>query len=292
MAGKLYLKARFSCMECAWDEAIHVRLSLGFASSVSASSLEIRWEDASFEIQAQGETVVESLSDADVLNLSNGTTSYPRFVDFVLHPIAGDFRFGTLTIEVQTAEEEPTQLATLAIGYAMDEQAIRFSRTDFDAVSNSLNELYDDGLIDIAEYVRHDCSYVFQDAIYFRRVSSQPLTMTFEYQSSTIRVTRQILRTDSIALEYTRLLELRYQETPMDQDWRSDELDDLLVLFLAYLVQSDAIDNDLYQSELALLPNRHVILNDHKLLILSQRRFEAAADPYFHNIPPEQTYGE
>lgn len=279
-SGELLLKAQVSCLDCDLDETVVVRLYYGFASELPVSTLNIRLEAPHFAVHTDHQTAFDVLDEDDLVSLSGGTLRYTQSIQFALSPTVEDFAWGTLSIQAETLDEEPIALAEIKIGYAIDEEGMHFAATESVAVEHSLNGLYDDGIIDLEEYVRREYCFVLEDNVYFGRISTNQDTFTLRYQSASLRVTWELPRTHAVSVEFLRLKDLLYAEQPVTVDWRSEELNALIAAYLNVLLDEGIIDASVLETELAALTAGHAVFQKLKYLSIASRRFEEAIHPY------------
>jgi hypothetical protein len=288
--GPVYARLELSCVKCATDETVEVRLRYGISlETIESESLFIVLETDGFDLEGPSETLVESLDDSYAMTSENSRYVLPKSIDFTIELANSGFQYGVIRAVFYQNAEKTEPMKTVQIGFANDEQGLIFDRTTEYAMKTSLRRLYNSGVIDRAEFVRRDAAWYLDGSLAMPSTTRNAVSIAIEYHSSQIRVKRIIPIDDPLAVLYLEVEamydEIWEREHMFRPEWMKEEFQELAQAYVAYLYEHEWIDLETRDRELEAIPYMQVYLGFLGSLSISSDRFGHDCWNDFYTIP-------
>lgn len=276
--GPVYARLELSCVQCASDETVDVRLSYGILlEPLESDSLVIVLETDGFDLEGESEMLVEGLDESYEMTSENSRYVLPKSIDFTIKLAKSGFQYGVIRAVFYQNAEKTDPLKTVQIGFANDEQGLIFDRTTEYAMKTSLRRLYNSGVIDRAEFVRRDAEWSLSGYLAMPSTTRNTTSITIEYHSSQIRVKRVVPIDDPLAVLYLEVEamydEIWEREHMFRTEWMKEEFRELAEAYVNYLYEHEWIDLETYNAERLDIVNKQVHLSFIGTMSISSDRF-------------------
>lgn len=288
--GPVYARLELSCILCASDETVDVRLFYGLlVEEFESDSLLIVIQSDGFEQDVANEILVEGLDESYEMTAENNRYVLPKTIDFTIRLTEAGFRYGVIRVSFYKSAERTESLKTVLVGFVNDEQGLIFDDTTEHAMKTSLRRLYNAGVIDRAEFVRRDAAWSLDGLLAMPATMRNATSISIEYQSSRIRVKRIVPIDDPLAILYLDVEamydEIWEREHMFSPNWMKAEFQELAKAYVNYLYEHDWIDQETRDQELLEIPNMQVHLSFIASMSISSDRFGISHWNDFYTIP-------